>query len=337
MNFENKKSDSDWLKGLVRDRFLDSSNFNKSEKLVGLHPSSKEWALAINYYLLSLGSSLFIVGVVFFFAYNWKDLHKFLKLGIIQFLFLIFVSFSVWKGLENTIGKVFLFLASVCIGIYFAVLGQVYQTGADSYELFLLWTCLVTVFAFLGKDENLLFFWVLLINITMVLFWNERALSLGGKSTIQLVELLFILNVISFCFWEYTFFNHKFLIRKRWQSIVFALVSVACISIAVLIYLMGEHDILGKSLYFYYKVVPWSYILFLLIFLYYVIFIVYDLFLTAASFLSLIIITISVIIRFFKLDSKDFLVLSLLVIVEGTVFVMLLKKISLIPKSRRSS
>ncbi|MCC6275572.1 MAG: DUF2157 domain-containing protein [Leptospiraceae bacterium] len=326
MNSGNQKADSNWLRGLVREGFLESQNFQKSEKLAGLNPASHDWVHFINYYLLSLGAGLFIVGVIFFFAYNWKDLHKFAKLGIVQFLFLSFFSIAFIKGRESAVGKISLFLSSVVIGIYFAVFGQIYQTGADAYELFLIWTILVTVFAVLGKDENLLFFWVFLINLTLTLFWSQR-IQPSYDSDIRLIELLFVLNVVSFAFWEYSFNKKKFAISRRWASVIFALASIFCISIATLAFILENPERMDGIYRGYYYAAPVIYLAFFVALFYYIIFISPDLFLAAMSFLSFIVIITVGISKFMKLDSHDFLFLSAFVMTEAAISVVLLKKI----------
>ncbi|MGR6981082.1 DUF2157 domain-containing protein [Testudinibacter sp. P27/CKL/0425] len=91
-------------------------------------------------------------GVVTWIAANWDQFGKFSKLYATQGLLV----FSVLAGLVayareyRKVGKVRLkfatatlfFIAAVLIGALLALIGQIYQTGADPWQLFALWTLL---------------------------------------------------------------------------------------------------------------------------------------------------------------------------------------------------
>src|SRR5690606_36814985 len=64
------------------------SNLSKEQiqKLldVNVYADKIAWQQFIKLFLLSLGVCFTTAGIVFFFAYNWADIHKFVKLGIIE-------------------------------------------------------------------------------------------------------------------------------------------------------------------------------------------------------------------------------------------------------------
>jgi uncharacterized membrane protein len=98
------------------------------------------WALRA---LLALGAGHLLAGVIFFFAYNWDDLTPMAKFAILQGSIVVSVILALIVKTDRLAGQVLLIAATVLVGTLLAVIGQVYQTGADAYHLFFLWTLLV--------------------------------------------------------------------------------------------------------------------------------------------------------------------------------------------------
>ena len=93
--------------------------------------------------LLALGVGQFLAGVVFFFAYNWNDLSDIAKFAVIETALAIALGGALLIGLDRVFGQMLLIAASVLTGVLLAVIGQVYQTGADVFELFAAWAVLI--------------------------------------------------------------------------------------------------------------------------------------------------------------------------------------------------
>jgi uncharacterized membrane protein len=84
------------------------------------------------------------------------------------------------------------------VGALLAVYGQIYQTGADSYELFLGWALLITGWVLIGKFTPLWFFWILLFNVGLPLYWEQLIGDIEGR----LYLLIFLLNAGAILAWE---------------------------------------------------------------------------------------------------------------------------------------
>ena len=93
--------------------------------------------------LLALGAGQLLAGIVFFFAYNWNDLGDIAKFAIVEAALVIAAGGALLVGLDRAFGQVLLIAASVLTGVLLAVIGQVYQTGADVFELFVAWAVLI--------------------------------------------------------------------------------------------------------------------------------------------------------------------------------------------------
>ena len=83
-----------------------------------------------------------MAGVVFFFAYNWNSLTPVAKFAILQGGILTTALTALIVRLDRIAGQMLLIATTVLVGTLLAVIGQVYQAGANAYELFTLWALL---------------------------------------------------------------------------------------------------------------------------------------------------------------------------------------------------
>lgn len=90
-----------------------------------------------------IGLALIAVSIVYLLAANWWMLPKFVQLFMPQVLLLgsalLSVHFAARERLRQSLDTV----SGLMLGLSLAVIGQIYQTGADSYQLFLLWALLL--------------------------------------------------------------------------------------------------------------------------------------------------------------------------------------------------
>lgn len=129
------------------------------------------WSLWLDRGLLILGVILMITGVGYFFAHNWQHLTENDKLGLASGSVLVAFIAACYAGFDRFLGKLLLLAASLLVGVFIAVFGQIYQTGADTYELFLAWAVLIFPWVALGRFVPLWLFWLGLINLTVGFYW----------------------------------------------------------------------------------------------------------------------------------------------------------------------
>lgn len=158
-----------------------------------VYSSQKEWKKFLQSFFVTLGAIFSTTGVIFFFAYNWADLHKFIKIGIVQVLLISLVSFELLSKLNNRVKNILLTASSVLVGVLFAVFGQVYQTGANAYDFFLGWTVFVFLWVFISNFPPLWLLFLVLINTTFI-FYSEQVAS--NWSTILVFTVLAFMNML---------------------------------------------------------------------------------------------------------------------------------------------
>src|SRR5687768_14611683 len=123
--------------------------------------------------LLALGVGQFLAGVVFFFAYNWNDLSDIAKFAVIEVALAIAVGGAVLVGLDRVFGQMLLIAASVLTGVLLAVIGQVYQTGADVFELFAAWGVLILPWTIISRHPVHWLLWLVVAEIAFVLYGDQ--------------------------------------------------------------------------------------------------------------------------------------------------------------------
>jgi uncharacterized membrane protein len=140
---------------------------------------------------------LVLAGAIFFVAYNWMAMDKMVKLGGVQLLILGAAGSAWYRGLARVDGRVLLFAACVLVGVFLAAFGQIYQTGADAWELFRGWALLIMLWVVASRAPA---HWLLLLAVTdaavalyldQVLFyrWEEETWAWLLLAAIQILAL----------------------------------------------------------------------------------------------------------------------------------------------------
>ncbi|EGV42298.1 DUF2157 domain-containing protein [Bizionia argentinensis JUB59] len=151
------------------------------------------WYKFLKLFFISLGVGFTTAGIIFFFAYNWADLHKFIKIGLIEALIIIIIGTILVSKFQPLIKNILLTGASVIVGVLFAVFGQIYQTGANAYDFFLGWTLFIALWVLVSNFAPLWLVFITLINTTLILYAEQVA---QNWSNLFLFTLLFGINTI---------------------------------------------------------------------------------------------------------------------------------------------
>lgn len=124
-------------------------------------PDRMDWRRWLDRALLILGTALLCAGVIVFFAFNWAALHKFTKFGLLAALLTLLAGFASLRPTDDMAGRAALGGAQIMSGVLMAVIGQTYQTGADAWQLFALWTLLALPWALAARAAP--HWWIVLV------------------------------------------------------------------------------------------------------------------------------------------------------------------------------
>lgn len=158
-----------------------------------IYADQKSWQALLQWLLLGLGVSFLIAGIIFFFAYNWADLHKFVKIGLIEGLLIVVTLLALIRTFDLSIRNMILTGTAGLVGVLFAVFGQIYQTGANAYDFFLAWTIFIGLWVIVSHYTVLWLLFLVLINTTLILYSQQIA---DHWSFISINTLLLLINGI---------------------------------------------------------------------------------------------------------------------------------------------
>ncbi|MBY6309989.1 GDYXXLXY domain-containing protein [Alcaligenes faecalis] len=142
-------------------------------------------------------------GLVTWIAANWENWGHVAKFALAQGavlvsagLALLFRRRSGGWGHDLGVPAALTGLAAVATGGLLALIGQTYQTGADPWQLFALWTVLIIPWVFTVRSVFLSVLWLVLINTALYLWIDVARLGWFGRSYTTQTLLALAVNAL---------------------------------------------------------------------------------------------------------------------------------------------
>lgn len=199
--------------------------------LAGVLPDKIAWRHFIDRMLLFMGVVMLAAGVIFFFAFNWHGLGNMAKFALVEIPLVATLCFAWRFGVDGIIGKATLLFAALLVGALLALVGQTYQTGADTFELFLAWALAILPWTLLARFPVLWIFWLALLNITVSLYGHTVGFFRDSfPSPEALMWLLFGMNTLALVLWEWLAATVFQWLQERWAVRLIATVSCGLIT-----------------------------------------------------------------------------------------------------------
>ncbi|MBI1942327.1 MAG: DUF2157 domain-containing protein [Betaproteobacteria bacterium] len=222
---------------------LAPQNLRRALDAAAVLPSTDQWRRFLDRLLAFMGVVLLAAGVIFFFAYNWNELGRFAKFGLVEAPILVTLVF-VWRlGLGGIAGKAALLLAALLTGALLALVGQTYQTGADTFELFALWAAAILPWALLARFPAFWVLWLALANLALALYFLTFGLLFGMLfAPAKLLWLLFALDTAALVLWEALAASGIEWLRERWSLRILATASGAMATALAMSDVLGWRD-----------------------------------------------------------------------------------------------
>jgi uncharacterized membrane protein len=185
------------LHALAAAGVLDRAELDESLRVAGLRPTPESWSAYRYWYALILGVVLLAAGVVFFVAANWSALPGLVRMGIVGGAMVVATLIGGYLG-DTLAGRATSLLGGLLFGPLLAVYGQVYQTGADAWQLFAMWTLVLTAYGVLVRFEGT---WVLaLLGLHVATYtWIDQELGsavYGGSGAFVIAALALVDGVV---------------------------------------------------------------------------------------------------------------------------------------------
>lgn len=134
-----------------------------------------------------------VLALVFFVAYNWMALGKLGKFGLVEAALVLTVSgyaLLAHRGIFKLGQPLLLLIASLITGSLLALVGQVYQTGADSWQLFFGWAVLIIPWVIAARLPALWLLWLGLINVSFLFYTSATGFLVTSAVSFDLLRLL---------------------------------------------------------------------------------------------------------------------------------------------------
>lgn len=205
-------------------------------QITGCVPSAADNLRLLSRVVLAYAVLLLCSGVIFFFAYNWDDLSRFNKFIIAQGALLLSLLPLLRVNLQHPAGQASLFAACLLVGALLALVGQTYQSGADTYELFLVWAVLITPWTLLARLPVLWLLLLVLLNLSLVLALDNLSIHQFSAPFTHPLWSIFALNLGATGLWILATQRSTSTLLLRWGERIIALYSLLIITILAIGY-----------------------------------------------------------------------------------------------------
>ena len=200
------------IEQLLQQDILPLKNAEAAAIHLEVYPSKRTWLDFFDKALLIIGAVALVLSLVFFIAYNWQNMGKTGKFALVEGALVITIALYValsFRRQFQLIRQLLLLIASIITGSLLALFGQVYQTGADTWQLFFGWAILITPWVMIARFPALWLLWLGLVNTCLALYLDVANLQFINYSlqNISQVAILALFNFIAFYSWLISFDN----------------------------------------------------------------------------------------------------------------------------------
>ena len=185
------------------------------------------WNLWARRALLACGAGHLLVGIVFFFAYNWADLPDLAKFAIVEGTLVAAVIAALLFGIDRLHGQAALIGASVLTGVLLAVIGQVYQTGADAYQLFVAWMLLILPWTLASRSAAQWLLWLVVAGIALALYGDQVLVPEGFATETEVATAVGLIGAAALTAREVAVLAGQAWLGGRWTRLVLAFATLA--------------------------------------------------------------------------------------------------------------
>ncbi len=165
---------------------LPAANVREASRVAGVTPTPAQWRTFVENLCFGLGAVLVAAAACYFVAANWHALGRFAKFALVEAAIVVALAIVWWRGLDSVGGRAGLVAVSLLTGVLLALVGQVYQTGADTFELFLAWALCILPWVAVGREPALPILWLALVDIAIAFYFRTNVARGFGE-----LDLLF--------------------------------------------------------------------------------------------------------------------------------------------------
>ena len=202
------------IEHLLKQGILPLEHANEAATQLQVYPTKRSWLLFFDKALLIIGTIALVLSLVFFIAYNWINMGKLGKFALVEAALIATIGLYVALSFRRQfllIRQLLLLIASVITGSLLALFGQVYQTGADTWQLFFAWAILIMPWVIIARFPALWLLWLGLINVCLTLYLPTADIQFidARVQSVFYVATLALMNFVALYSWLLIFDNKR--------------------------------------------------------------------------------------------------------------------------------
>ena len=214
----------------------------RSYALSLLYPQ-RQWGIWTARLLVIIGTALVLSGLIYFFAFNWTKISPAVKLATLQFSMIGCLGAAYFYSLKRATGQIFLLSATVLVGVFLAVFGQIYQTGADAYQLFMTWSLLTFGWTLISNFVAQWMLWLVVTNTFLILWWQQAALP-TREMEFMISTYLIVFNGAVLALREYVLVKKSHLwLNAYWIRRLLNLALLSLTLVPILVWILDYGDV----------------------------------------------------------------------------------------------
>ncbi len=159
------------------------------------------------------------------------------KFAVVQAGIVITALAALATGLDRPAGQALLVSASVLTGVVLAVFGQVYQTGADAFQLFVSWALLIVPWVLVSRSAAHWLVWLVVVGLALGLYCEQILVPLRHMSSEQVLLVVGAVPVLALALREIAVRMGFAWLTASWTRYVLVVAALACFFIPAVSYL----------------------------------------------------------------------------------------------------
>jgi uncharacterized membrane protein len=214
------------LRALASAGHLNEPQLAHARTLAGITPTREQWFTFLERLFAIGGAAIASAALVCFIAYNWDALGRWFRFALFEGAVVLFAIGAFVFAKKPLAAKASALLAYFALGGLLAFVGQTYQTGADTYQLFFAWAALGLIWLFAAKWWGLWLvgFFVLQIGL---LTWTNTNLFFFLDASSSDSRAYVVIAVSLACFALFYTQRHRDGLESRWLWRIAAAASIA--------------------------------------------------------------------------------------------------------------
>ncbi|KAF6579526.1 GDYXXLXY domain-containing protein [Paenibacillus sp. EKM212P] len=154
-----------------------------------------------------LGISLILAAIIYFFASNWGGLDRTFKIVLAAALIVLFYGLSfvfarirAVPGQQAFLSNMFLVAGCIAFGVSVALLGQIYNSHADSYGLFFIWSVPALLLSWITRYNPFYMLSYVLIHLGLWLYFypTMQSVPYSELESLSIAGVFAIVNLLLF-------------------------------------------------------------------------------------------------------------------------------------------